>query len=172
MKIKSLIIAAPYPFPLIVEKADGSIAMFDAKPAREIKEQDLHPLKAFFINQEAAQELEAPEYMYALYGLQKIREPKRKMKSYERSDLDDEVDGDQVDDTQAMIKNGHQMTDDELMKFRFVRHNMKKNTGYLAKLLGMDRRDFEAAVMRGINAEAREWEERQRRKEENERDQD
>ena len=50
---------------------------------------------------------------------------------------------------------GYEMTDDELMKFRFQRKNMKKKTGQLAKALRMDRKDFEAAVRRGIDDEAR-----------------
>ena len=53
------------------------------------------------------------------------------------------------------LKSGYEMTDDELMKFRFQRRNMKKHTGYLAEVLHMDRKDFEAAVRRGMEDEAR-----------------
>lgn len=53
------------------------------------------------------------------------------------------------------LKSGYDMTDDELMKFRFQRRNMKKHTGYLAEVLHMDRKDFEAAVKRGMDEEAR-----------------
>lgn len=45
------------------------------------------------------------------------------------------------------------MTDRELMQFRFSRKNVRKSTGQLAQLVGMPRKDFEAAVKRGMNAE-------------------
>lgn len=53
------------------------------------------------------------------------------------------------------LKSGYDMTDAEIMKFRFQRRNVKKHTGYLAEVLRMDRKDFEAAVKRGIDEEAR-----------------
>lgn len=56
------------------------------------------------------------------------------------------------------LKSGYDMTDDELMKFRFNRKNMRKHTGYLAEILRMDRKDFEAAVKRGMDEEARRFE--------------
>ena len=56
------------------------------------------------------------------------------------------------------LKSGYDMTDDELMKFRFQRRNIKKHTGYLAEVLRMDRKDFEAAVKRGMDKEASRFE--------------
>lgn len=48
------------------------------------------------------------------------------------------------------------MTDREIMLHRFCRKNIKKSTGKLAKYLGMTRREYEAAVKRGMAEEARE----------------
>ena len=45
------------------------------------------------------------------------------------------------------------MTDYELMLFRFNRKNIRKSTGAIAKELGMDREIFEEAVERGLKEE-------------------
>lgn len=47
------------------------------------------------------------------------------------------------------------MTDREIMLHRFSRKNLKRSTGELAKYLGMSRREYEAAVKRGMDEEAR-----------------
>ena len=47
------------------------------------------------------------------------------------------------------------MTDREVMLNRFNRKNLKKSTGELAKYLGMSRLDYEAAVKRGMDEEAK-----------------
>ena len=46
------------------------------------------------------------------------------------------------------------MTDIEAMKYRFSTKNIKKGTGIIAKELGIPRKDFEAAVQRGLKQEA------------------
>lgn len=48
------------------------------------------------------------------------------------------------------------MTDKEIMYHRFSRNHIKKHTGFLAEMLGMSRQDYEAAVKRGMDEEARE----------------
>lgn len=48
------------------------------------------------------------------------------------------------------------MTDLELMIFRFNKKNIKKSTGQIAKELGMDRKEFEEAVKRGLEEENKE----------------
>lgn len=47
------------------------------------------------------------------------------------------------------------MTDYELMRFRFNQRNLRRSTGTLAEILHMDRKEFEAAVLRGMEKEAR-----------------
>ena len=58
------------------------------------------------------------------------------------------------------------MTDMEIMYHRFQRDHIKKHTGVLAEMLGMSRRDYEAAVRRGMDEEARELAESKARQEE------
>ena len=51
------------------------------------------------------------------------------------------------------------MTDREIMLHRFQHDHIKKHTGLLAEMLHMSRKDYEAAVKRGMDEEARElWE--------------
>lgn len=45
------------------------------------------------------------------------------------------------------------MTDRELMLHRFYRKNIRKTTAKLARELGIDKKVYEAAVMRGLKAE-------------------
>lgn len=48
------------------------------------------------------------------------------------------------------------MTDLEIMHHRFSHKNFKKHTGLLAEMLGMSRKDYEDAVKRGMEQEAKE----------------
>lgn len=48
------------------------------------------------------------------------------------------------------------MTDKEIMLHRFSRDHIKKHTGILAEMLGMDRKEYEAAVKRGMDEEVKE----------------
>lgn len=48
------------------------------------------------------------------------------------------------------------MTDKEIMYHRFRHNHMKKHTGLLAEMLGMSRKDYEEAVKRGMEQEAKE----------------
>lgn len=48
------------------------------------------------------------------------------------------------------------MTDKEIMYHRFQHDHLKKHTELLAEMLGMSRREYEAAVKRGMDEEARE----------------
>lgn len=48
------------------------------------------------------------------------------------------------------------MTDKEIMYHRFHGKNIKKNTGMLAEMLGMNRKDYEAACKRAMEQEAKE----------------
>ena len=48
------------------------------------------------------------------------------------------------------------MTDKEIMLHRFAHNHIKKHTGILAEMLGMSRKDYEAAVQRGMEQEAQE----------------
>lgn len=43
------------------------------------------------------------------------------------------------------------MTDRELMLYRFNSKNIRKTTSKLARELGLDKKDFEDAVQRGLN---------------------
>ena len=52
------------------------------------------------------------------------------------------------------------MTDREIMLHRFQRDHIKKHTGVLAEMLHMSRKDYEAAVKRGMEEEAKELRER------------
>ena len=55
------------------------------------------------------------------------------------------------------------MTDREVMLHRFSHDHIKKHTGLLAEMLGMSRQDYEAAVRRGMDEEARELAQRKER---------
>lgn len=48
------------------------------------------------------------------------------------------------------------MTDREIMLHRFAHKNLKRSTGELAKYLGMTRQDYEDAVKRSMEEEAKE----------------
>lgn len=48
------------------------------------------------------------------------------------------------------------MTDKEIMIHRFQHRHIHKKTSELAELLGMNRKDYEDAVRRGMEEEARE----------------
>ena len=52
------------------------------------------------------------------------------------------------------------MTDREIMLHRFQHKHIRKKTGYLCKLLGMSRKDYEDAVRRGMKQEAKERKEK------------
>ena len=49
------------------------------------------------------------------------------------------------------------MTDMEAMYHRFSRENLKKSTGTIAQVLGVSRKEYEEAVKRGMEQEARQW---------------
>lgn len=57
------------------------------------------------------------------------------------------------------------MTDKEAMYHRFSRENIKKSTGTIAQVLGCSRREYEAAVKRGMEEEARELQARKENEE-------
>ena len=46
------------------------------------------------------------------------------------------------------------MTDKEIMFHRFSGKHIRKSTGRLAEMLGIDRKDYEAACRRAMDAEA------------------
>ena len=48
------------------------------------------------------------------------------------------------------------MTDKDIMNHRFDKRNINKSTGMLAEMLGMNRKDYEAACKRAMVQEAKE----------------
>jgi len=48
------------------------------------------------------------------------------------------------------------MTDKDIMNHRFHKKNINKSTGVLAEMLGMKRKDYEAACERVMKQEAKE----------------
>lgn len=50
------------------------------------------------------------------------------------------------------------MTDKEIMFHRFSRKNIRKNTGLLAQMLGIPRKEYEAACRRAMDEEAKDRE--------------
>ena len=64
-----------------------------------------------------------------------------------------------------MEENMLEMTDKEAMYHRFSRVNLKKSTGTIAQILGCSRKEYEDAVKRGMEEEAREWQARKENEE-------
>lgn len=48
------------------------------------------------------------------------------------------------------------MTDKDIMNHRFHKKNINKSTGVLAEMLGMNRKDYEAACKRAMEQEVKE----------------
>lgn len=69
MKVKRLLQANSMPYHMVVELVDGRFASFLISPFREIKDADLKALP--FYRAAGRNGIEAPGYMYGLYGFEK-----------------------------------------------------------------------------------------------------